>query len=158
TGYEIEVVVAKHSASARRAARLAGTDTLWLTSRQLGRLNAREYNRLDRSQLILIATPDDAIAMVARQLAALFKSQKPRPRPGNNAFSDCRIAIHVSGALSSEALQPLRSGGFAIASLHPLVSISDAFSDAKVFRQVFFCIEGDASAARVARSIVRDLG
>lgn len=157
-GYRIEVVVANHSASARRMARLAGTGTLWLTSRQLERLSSSEYKSFDRSHLILIATPDDAIAMVARRLAELFKSQRSRPQPGNKPFPDRRIAIHVSGALSSEALRPLRSAGFAIASLHPLVSISDAFSGAKAFRHVFFCIEGDRPAARVARSIVRDLG
>jgi predicted short-subunit dehydrogenase-like oxidoreductase (DUF2520 family) len=157
-GYRIEFVVAKHAAGARRAAKLAGRETLWLTSRQLERLKHSEYDRLSRIRLIIIATPDDVIALVARQLAALFKSIRPKPQRSNIGLADRRIAIHASGALSSEALLPLRSAGFVIASLHPLVSISDPLSGAELFRDAYFCVEGDPAAVRVARSIVRNLG
>ena len=42
-------------------------------------------------------------------------------------------------------------------SLHPLVSISEPRAGAEKLRGAFYCVEGDAAANRVARSIVKDL-
>lgn len=151
-GYQIEVVVAKHAASARRAARAISPKTLSLNSRQLDNLKPDQFERLNRSNLILIATPDDAIAAVAGQLAALLKPETPQSRRVAG-----RIVLHVSGAGSSDALRPLRGLGLETGSLHPLVSINDPLSGPETFRRAFFCIEGDRPAVSVARSIVRAL-
>jgi predicted short-subunit dehydrogenase-like oxidoreductase (DUF2520 family) len=51
----------------------------------------------------------------------------------------------------------MRSAGFAVGSLHPLLSISDSHSGAKSFKHAFFSIEGDPAALKVARALVRDL-
>jgi predicted short-subunit dehydrogenase-like oxidoreductase (DUF2520 family) len=48
--------------------------------------------------------------------------------------------------------------GFAVGSLHPLVSVNSPAASPGDFQQAFFCVEGDREATRVARSIVRDLG
>ncbi|HVS20663.1 MAG TPA: Rossmann-like and DUF2520 domain-containing protein, partial [Pyrinomonadaceae bacterium] len=154
-GYRIEVVVTQHAASAGRAAQLISADILWLTSRQLDRLKPAEYDRIARCDLILIATPDDVIASVAQQLVRILNLRASR---GQAALSKRRFAIHVSGALASEVLQPLRKAGFATASLHPLVSVSNSLSSNDLFRGAFFCIEGERSALGVARSIAHDLG
>ena len=66
--------------------------------------------------------------------------------------------MHTSGALSSKVLKPLRAAGFAVASLHPLVSIADAAASPDIFHGAYFCIEGDREAVREARNIVRQLG
>jgi predicted short-subunit dehydrogenase-like oxidoreductase (DUF2520 family) len=110
-------------------------------------LNASQHDRLNRCSLILIATPDDSIPPAAELLAVLLKTSPAR-----------RIALHTSGALSSDVLNPLRSAGFAAGSLHPLVSISDSRSGAELLTHAFFSVEGDPAAARVGRSIVRSLG
>jgi predicted short-subunit dehydrogenase-like oxidoreductase (DUF2520 family) len=41
--------------------------------------------------------------------------------------------------------------------MHPLVSISEPLHGAESLRGAFYCIEGDQTALRVARAIVRDL-
>jgi predicted short-subunit dehydrogenase-like oxidoreductase (DUF2520 family) len=138
-GYRIEAVVARKSTHARRAAELSGTQPRALTLRQLGQLPA--------SRLLFITTPDDAIAATAAQLAATFPAQQRG-----------RTALHASGALSSEALSDLRTAGFAVGSLHPLVSVSEPVHGAESLREAFYCIEGDRAAVSVARKIVRDLG
>lgn len=157
-GYRIEVVVAKHQLKARRAARAIDADTLGLIASQLNRLDSNQHNRFNRSALILIATPDDVIAPVAEQLASTFKSKPEQSRRDEKAMVDRRVVLHTSGALSSEALSPLRDVGFATGSLHPLVSISDSFSGAKLLTRAFFSVEGDPAAVRFGKSIVRDLG
>ena len=149
-GYEIDVVVTRRLAVARQAARRIGPATMALSALQLARLSATQQDRLNRCSLVIIATPDDIIATVAAQLAVIFKSKSPR--------SPRRIALHTSGALSSDVLAPLRSAGFAAGSLHPLVSISDSRSGSESLARAFFSVEGDPAAVRVARSLVRDLG
>ena len=149
-GYEIEVVVSRRLVAARQAARAFGPGTMALSALQLARLGARLQDRLNRCSLVLIATPDDAIARIAEQLAVLFKSKSAR--------SPRRIVLHTSGALSADVLGPLRSAGFAVGSLHPLVSISDSRLGSESLARAFFSVEGDPAAVRVARSMVRDLG
>ncbi len=154
-GYRIEVVVTKRPSHARRAANAIGGQTLGLSVQQMARLNSTQFERLSSSSLILIATPDDAIAGAARTLATLFKSNPAALGKGPDGR---RIALHTSGALSSEVLWPLQIAGFATGSLHPLVSISDSRSGASSLAQAFFSVEGEPAAVRVARSIVRDFG
>jgi predicted short-subunit dehydrogenase-like oxidoreductase (DUF2520 family) len=152
-GFRIEVVVAKRSSHARRAAKAIGGDSLGLSAQQLNHLDPAVLDRLRNSSLVLIATPDDAIPTVAGQLAEIIKSAGLRKvSPGR------RIALHTSGALSAQALHPLRSAGFAIGSMHPLVSISESRSGARALGQAFFSLEGDLAAVRRAKSLVRDLG
>jgi predicted short-subunit dehydrogenase-like oxidoreductase (DUF2520 family) len=149
-GYRIDVVVTKRPSHARRAARIVDAGTLGFSIRQLARLDSTQEDALRRTSVILIATPDDAIAEVADRLAAIFKSDRMKTRTQ-------RVAMHTSGALSSEALRSLHQAGFAIGSLHPLVSISDSILGAKSFAHAFFSIEGDPAALRQAKLIVRDL-
>ena len=138
-GYPIEAVVARRPAHARRAAELTGTHPLALSGAQL--------DRLPPSDLLIITTPDDAIAATAAQLAASIKLNRRAP-----------TALHASGALSSEVLEALRDVGFCLGSMHPLVSISDPISGAESLSSAFYCVEGEPKAVRVAHSLVRDLG
>lgn len=152
-GYPVEIVVARRQTSAHRAAKLISKDTAGLSVQQL--LSPNQTDRLSRCTLILVSTPDDAIAPVAEQLAALFNSLGVEA--GRRA-SDRRVALHTSGALSAAVLGPLQRAGFAIGSLHPLVSISDYRAGSDAFRHAFFAIEGGRLAARAAKSVVRNLG
>jgi predicted short-subunit dehydrogenase-like oxidoreductase (DUF2520 family) len=79
---------------------------------------------------------------------------------GNNQRTPVirRVALHTSGALASDVLQPMRTSGFATGSLHPLVSISESHSGAELLAHGFFSVEGDPAAVRVGRSSVSDIG
>ncbi|MET0648844.1 MAG: DUF2520 domain-containing protein, partial [Pyrinomonadaceae bacterium] len=136
-GYEVRALVSREAAHARRAAKRAGVETL--------ALGAGELERLPAAGLLFITTPDDVVEETAGRLAA---------RP---ALGPC-VALHASGALSSEVLAPLRARGRAVGSMHPLAAVSDAASGAESLRRAFYCVEGDARATRAARRVVRDLG
>ena len=156
-GYKVDIVVSEHAASARRAARSIGAGTRWLTSAQFNQPGWAECELFSETEVFLIATPDDAISSVAAQLARLIQLSRVLLSRAATRSSH-RVALHVSGAFSSLDLRPLPFLGIAVGSMHPLVSISDSRSSPRVFREAFFCIEGDAASVRVARSMVRELG
>ena len=136
--YEIEALVARQIAHARRAAALLGSPKIALSEKELSTLPA--------SKIILITTPDGEILKTAERIAGLGTA--PRGR----------TVLHTSGALAaSEVLAPLAVAGFATGSLHPLVSISEPRTGAAKLHGAFYCVEGDPAASRVARSIVKDL-
>jgi predicted short-subunit dehydrogenase-like oxidoreductase (DUF2520 family) len=95
------------------------------------------------SELVWIAVPDDAITEVAQALAAQENWKE-------------RIVFHSSGALTSDELAPLRDKGARVASVHPMMTFVRGAVPAMA--GVPFAIEGDAAAARAARSIVAKLG
>jgi len=68
---------------------------------------------LREMDVLLLAVPDDAIGELAAALAA-----QGRVRSGE-------VVLHLSGALSKEALQALAASGAALGSLHPLQTLSD---------------------------------
>lgn len=141
SGYPIMALVARHRKKAEKAAAL-----LTYTKLQPQVLAASQLMNLGRTELILIATSDDAIEETARELATLWVNQSRR------------TVLHTSGALSSEALAPLAKAGFQTGSIHPLVSISEPVSGAEALRGAFYCLEGTGKAKAVAERIVRDLG
>jgi predicted short-subunit dehydrogenase-like oxidoreductase (DUF2520 family) len=130
-GYAIVAVAARRAAHARKAISLSG-----LPSQTLA-LGADQLEQLPPSDLVLITTPDDLIAGVARSFAKLRRSSRHR-----TAF------LHTSGALSSEVLSPLAKAGFHTGSMHPLVSISDPRAGAAALPGAFYRIEGDTDATR----------
>ena len=154
-GYSIEVVVAKHRSSAQRVARLIGPATAGVSALELLSPAATQLGGVADSTLLLIAIPDDEIATTANNLANVLASNKMRRRGQSKPGS--RVVLHTSGAISSGVLAPLVRLGYATGSLHPLVSVSDSVVGAELLKGAFFSIEGSASAARLARSMVRDL-
>jgi predicted short-subunit dehydrogenase-like oxidoreductase (DUF2520 family) len=141
SGYPILALVARRPSEARKAVRTfnrSGEAALTLGLHQLAQLPATD--------LVLITTPDDAIAQTAQRLAAAATAKAGR-----------RTVMHTSGALASDVLRPLAKSGFHTGSLHPLVSVSEPGSGAKALRGAFYCLEGDKTALRMARLIVKDL-
>lgn len=149
-GHSIKLIVARHAASAKLASKLTGGHGLGLSAKQFRKLAGKQRELLEQSSLILIATPDDVIASIAEELAALLRF---RTGPAGE-----QVALHTSGALTSNVLQPLRNLGIPVGALHPLVSISEAKTGADCLTQSFFSVEGDDAATRVGKRIVRDLG
>ena len=66
------------------------------------------------------------------------------------------VALHSSGALTSDELESFRHKGAAVASAHPLMTfVRDSWPS---LAGVPFAVEGDAPAIRLVRRIVTDLG
>jgi len=151
SGYTIAALVTRRTRQARLSA-------LPLNPRPLA-LDATGLNSLPDTDFIFITTPDDQIAEVAARLAQALtaggRSSSSNTHPPRRRRQ--RIALHASGALTSDALAALGEYGFSVASLHPLVSVSDAESGARNLRGAFYCLEGEARALREARKMVRAL-
>ena len=134
-GWTIGAVVAQSDASSRKAARYIGA----------GKARAAISRDVVASKLILICTPDDAIASVAKELARIGAEELRG-----------KVVLHTSGALNSKALRAVRRCGAAVGSMHPLQSFSGVAIpplEGKVF-----AIEGDAAAVKLARQVARALG
>ncbi len=91
--------------------------------------------------ILILSVPDDAVAPAARALAGRIR---------------CRTAFHVSGALAAAALDPLKSSGAALGSLHPLrVFTGDR---GETWDDAFVAIEGDSGAVEIGEKLVRAVG
>jgi predicted short-subunit dehydrogenase-like oxidoreductase (DUF2520 family) len=151
-GHPVPIVASLHSTHARRAANLIGRKTKHASLKSLCR--AENIGRLTPADLIVIAISDDAIETVAQQLEAAFRTGlKPEGHQTRR-----RIALHTSGALGANALDPLKQAGFAVGSIHPLISISDPVTGADWLARAYFSLEGDPAAVKTGRKLVRDLG
>ena len=146
SGYPILALVARTRRKAEKAAALVGK-TLGKAWPQPLAFGVNQLAELPEADLILIATPDDAIEKTTKILASCLG-------PGLWA----RTVLHTSGALSSAVLAPLAKTEFQTGSIHPLVSISEPVSGAAALHGAFFCLEGTRKAKLLAEAIVRDLG
>lgn len=137
-GYAIESVIARRRTSARKAAGLLDAEPAALT--------VDEIRDLPAADLLIIATPDDQIAMVVDWLNRLSTNDGRKP-----------TVLHTSGALSAKILAPLTKKDWTVGSLHPLASISEPRGGALALRGAYWCVEGDAAAVRLGKKIVHDL-
>jgi len=97
------------------------------------------------AELVLIATPDDAIGQVAAELAA------------EGAISRDQVVLHLSGLLDRNALLPLEESGAACGSFHPLQSVADAATAAERLKGAYVGIEGDDRALVAAERLANTL-
>jgi predicted short-subunit dehydrogenase-like oxidoreductase (DUF2520 family) len=97
------------------------------------------------ADVILISTPDAALAEVVKFLARL----------GGPALHG-RIILHTSGALDRSELAPLARLGASIGSLHPMQTFSGR--GVPKLKNVIFAVEGDRRALHIAKQIARALG
>jgi predicted short-subunit dehydrogenase-like oxidoreductase (DUF2520 family) len=134
-GYTISEIVSRNRAGSRQNARRL--------ARKIGaHASIGESAHLD-ADVVWFCVPDRAIASVASELAAIVDWKR-------------KTAFHSSGALASDELKMLRGRGAAIASVHPLMTfVSGSIPSLK---GVPFALEGDATAVRGAKRIVRGLG
>lgn len=133
-GFRIDAVIARAEAGSHaRARRLAN------------KIGARVLSRVGdiQASILWICVPDGAIAEVALWLSDQLDGHG-------------KVALHSSGVLSSDVLQPLRAEDFSVASVHPLMTFVRGSQPS--LAEVPFAIEGDSTAVRSARSIVRQLG
>jgi len=97
------------------------------------------------AELVLIATPDDAIGSVAAELAA------------EGAIARDQIVLHLSGLLDRSALLPLEESGAGCGSFHPLQSVAEPASAAERLKGAYVGIEGDDRALTAAERLANTL-
>jgi predicted short-subunit dehydrogenase-like oxidoreductase (DUF2520 family) len=97
------------------------------------------------AELVLIATPDDAIGQVAAELAA------------EGAISRDQVVLHLSGLLDRNALLPLEESGAGCGSFHPLQSVAEAGTAAERLKGAYVGIEGDDRALVAAERLANTL-
>lgn len=125
--------------SARTAASFAG-----------GRAFASAVEAAQAADLVFLTTPDGRIAEVASQLAAAADA---------GAFDPAgKVFAHCSGALSSDALSPLRERGAATCSAHPLYAVSSRFDCWQELAQAWFTLEGDEEAVSLLDALLSTRG
>jgi predicted short-subunit dehydrogenase-like oxidoreductase (DUF2520 family) len=133
-GFTVDAVIARAKGnSIKRAQRLA---------KQVGARALTDAADL-KAELVWFCVPDSEIGRAARALAQRFQWK------GN-------VALHSSGALTSDELEPLRERGASVAAVHPLMTFVAGSRPA--LTGVPFAIEGDLRAVRIAHQIVRELG
>ncbi len=134
-GYRIEQIISRDcSQSLQRARRLAA---------EVGASAVTARKAQIRVEVIWFCVPDRAIAGAATAL-----------QPA--ADWSGKVALHSSGALTSDELAQLRARGAAVASVHPMMTFVRGSRPSLV--GVPFAIEGDVAAVRAARQIVKNLG
>jgi predicted short-subunit dehydrogenase-like oxidoreductase (DUF2520 family) len=158
-GYEIGAIISRSRAESFKKARSL--------ARKVGAQVWSDPPEGLRAEVIWFCVPDAEIASAAKFLAkklgtkvATKIASKAGSKSGSNARlnegSRKRVALHSSGALSSDELAALREQGMAVGSVHPLMTfVRDSRPS---LAGVSFAVEGDAAALRVARRLVKDLG
>lgn len=133
-GWRVDAVVTRSQRTARAAVRTIGGGTA------LTRLTG---DVLD-ADVVLLTTPDDALASAARSLVKIGGAWRGK------------VVLHTSGALDRSVLGPLARLGAATGSLHPMQTFSGR--NVPKLDGVTFAVEGGGKALQVAKQIARSLG
>jgi predicted short-subunit dehydrogenase-like oxidoreductase (DUF2520 family) len=99
----------------------------------------------ERTQIFVLAVPDDQIAAVAKDLAQL------------DFLNDRRIAMHCSGALGADVMESLTPRGVHLLSFHPMISFARG-SRRRSFRNISVGVEGNQEAVAIGFDIAKKLG
>jgi len=105
-----------------------------------------DYARLGPADLVMIATSDEAIETCCGRLYA------------SGVLAEGVIVFHTSGSLPSTLLEPAKSRGALVASVHPVKSFADPAAAAETFAGTFCALEGDPQACDVIRDALRPCG
>jgi predicted short-subunit dehydrogenase-like oxidoreductase (DUF2520 family) len=133
--FEIQDVLTRSTKSARAAVRAMNA----------GRAVAAA-DEMRAADVWLLATPDDAIGLACRAVAASGKLERDS------------IVFHVSGATPSAELRPARQRGARIASVHPIKTFTDVQAAARTFAGTYCAAEGDPRALRVLKPAFARIG
>ncbi len=134
-GYPIAAVASRRLESAQRCAALvdcdnAGTDLA---------------TACQQAEVVIIATTDSAIESTCQTIAA------------STGFSAGQLVLHLSGALTSDALDTAREAGADTLSLHPVQTLVDPQQGADLLKSAWFCLEGSDSAITRGKDIANDI-
>jgi len=135
TAYPITAVASRSLASANRSAALLDceffTTDLPAASQQ--------------ADLVIIATSDGVIETVCQTIADA------------DGFAPQQLVIHLSGAMTSDALIAAREQGADTLSLHPAQTMVEPQLAAESLKSAWFCLEGNDAGVQRGRTIVDDI-
>jgi predicted short-subunit dehydrogenase-like oxidoreductase (DUF2520 family) len=94
--------------------------------------------------VVALSVPDDAVAEVCEQVAA------------GEGFGPGDVALHLSGALGSDALAAARACGARVLAFHPIQTFARA--DGALFEGVTCALEGNADAVELGAALAEALG
>ena len=132
TGYPVVAIASRSFSSAKSvAARIIGCE-------------ARETGPeiVDRTDVVFLTTPDDAIHPVATSLS----------------WCSGQAVVHCSGAASLDVLAPVAERGAVRGAFHPLQQFSDVEHGSKSFRGITFGIETDEGLREFLVEMARAFG
>lgn len=92
--------------------------------------------------LVFVTVPDDALADMAQRLR-LYAGQ---------------AAVHTSGALGADVLEPARAAGAAIGSFHPLVAFADLEAGLAALPGATVALEGSEELVALLAELASDIG
>jgi predicted short-subunit dehydrogenase-like oxidoreductase (DUF2520 family) len=134
-GYQIEAIISRRRrTSLTKARKLAA---------EVGAQAVGSLSKSIQADVVWFCVPDSEIARAAESFTESTNWKG-------------RVALHSSGALTSDELALLRKKGAAVASAHPLMTFVRGSRPS--LAGVPFAIEGDAPAVRAARHLVKDFG
>lgn len=145
-GFAISEIISRDDAGSMRKARVL--------AREVGAVATKLAKaRLD-CELLWLAVPDGVIESVAGNVARMLerrvslRCRRQAQRP--------RIALHASGALSSNVLAALAERGVETGSAHPMMTF--VAGKPPSLEGVWFAVEGTPKAVRAARALAKQLG
>ncbi len=105
------------------------------------------FEPLDRdTTALLLAVPDEVVPELANMLA-----QQGRAPEGCSA-------LHLSGALPTDVLEPLYHQGYSVGSLHPLLTVSHSVRGAEQIPGSYFAVTGAPETVAIARRLTSAMG
>lgn len=136
SGYSIEALSCRSLSSARESSQLIGE----------GQPYSDNLKAAATSRIIIITVPDDKIEMIAEELANGIPDWKKK------------LVWHCSGLMPAKILDPLKTKGALIVSVHPVQSFAKKNTPADIFKDVYFSLEGSSEAKQEAKAIIKKLG
>jgi len=133
-GARVAAVASRRLSSARQAADLAGAPVATTEPAEAAR----------QGDVVVLSVPDDAIAAVCQQVAA------------GGGFGHGDVAMHLSGALGSQALDAARARGAAALAFHPIQTFARV--DPTRFEGIACALEGDPEAMALGTELATWLG
>lgn len=105
-----------------------------------------KISELPHADITLIATPDDSIEMVCKELSK------------NNNLLAGDLIFHCSGSLTSDALISSKEKGCITASIHPMRSFAVPELSIEQYKGTYCALEGDNKAIETLQLIFEAIG
>ncbi|NOY53507.1 MAG: DUF2520 domain-containing protein [Deltaproteobacteria bacterium] len=135
-GYRITGIASRRLASAEKAVRYVGAGTA----------SEDVAGTAGQAEVIFITTPDGAIRSVCEKIVK------------NGGVTKESTVIHCCGAHSADLLDPARSCGASVLSIHPLQTMADIDQAVRNLPGSYFALDGDEKALTTGRALIRALG
>lgn len=101
---------------------------------------------VERSELVLLSVPDDALAEVVGGLAAL------------GAWQPGQLVVHTSGRYGTDVLEPARQAGAIPLAVHPAMTFTGTSLDLQRLTGCTFAVTAPAAVQPIGQALVVEVG